>query len=80
MIPNATLYEFGILNSQMHMDWMRVVTGRLKSDFNYSAKLVYNNFPWPIATEQAQANIKKLAQAILDARQVHFDQNSNTTP
>ncbi len=46
-IPNATLYHFGILTSTMHNAWMRTVAGRLKSDYRYSANLVYNNFPWP---------------------------------
>ena len=79
MIPNATLYEFGILNSEMHMDWMRVVTGRLKSDFNYSAKLVYNNFPWPEADDQQKAQIEKLAQATLNAREDEFAKDTNTS-
>ncbi len=79
MIPNATLYEFGILNSEIHMDWMRVVTGRLESRFNYSAKIVYNNFPWPKTTEQQKTQIEKLAQAILDARQAEFDKDPTTS-
>ena len=65
MIPNASLYEFGILNSAMHNDWMRVVTGRLKSDYNYSGTLVYNNFPWPEAGEAQKAHITSLAENIL---------------
>ena len=79
MIPNATLYEFGILTSQMHMDWMRVVAGRLKSDYRYSAKLVYNNFPWPQTNDQQKAQIEKLAQAVLDARQAEFDKDPTTS-
>lgn len=79
MIPDATLYEFGILNSEMHMDWMRTVTGRLKSDFNYSAKLVYNNFPWPEASAAQKAQIEKLAQAILDARDAEFAKDPATS-
>ncbi len=47
MIPNATLYHFGILTSSVHMAWMRAVCGRLKSDYRYSKDIVYNNFPWP---------------------------------
>ena len=47
LLPSATLFHFGVLTSAMHMDWMRHVTGRLKSDYQYSVKLVYNNFPWP---------------------------------
>jgi len=66
-IPEATLYQFGILTSNVHMAWMRVVAGRLKSDYSYSPA-VYNNFPWPAATEKQQVEIEKLAQAVLDAR------------
>ena len=79
MIPNAGLYEFGILTSQIHMDWMRTVAGRLKSDYRYSAKLVYNNFPWPECTEQQRQKIKTLAQAVLDARQTEVDKDASTT-
>lgn len=68
-IPNATLYHFGILTSQIHMDWMRYVCGRIKSDYRYSNTLVYNNFPWPqdVKAEQVK-EIEAKAQAILDAR------------
>lgn len=79
MIPNATLHEFGILTSEMHMDWMRVVAGRLKSDYRYSAKLVYNNFPWPETTDKQKQQIEKLAQAVLDARQIEFDKDPETS-
>lgn len=79
MIPNAGLYELGILTSQLHMDWMRVVTGRLKSDFNYSAKLVYNNFPWPEVSDTQRQHIETLAQAVLDARQQEVDKDGSTT-
>jgi hypothetical protein len=79
MIPNATLYEFAILTSQIHMDWMRVVAGRLKSDYRYSAKLVYNNFPWPASNEKQKSQIEKLAQKILDARQAEFDLDSTAS-
>lgn len=68
LIPKATLFHFGILTSHMHMAWMRAVAGRLKSDYRYSAKLVYNNFMWPEVTEEQKAEIEKLAQAVLDAR------------
>lgn len=74
MIPNASLYEFGILNSAMHNDWMRVVTGRLKSDYNYSGTLVYNNFPWPEAGEAQKAHITSLAENILLIRADYPDQ------
>ncbi|MDT8371683.1 MAG: DNA methyltransferase [Gammaproteobacteria bacterium] len=79
MIPNAGLYEFGILTSQMHMDWMRTVAGRLKSDYRYSAKLVYNNFPWPEVNQQQRQQIEILAQAVLDARQQEVDKDASTT-
>ena len=68
IIANATLYHFGILTSNVHMAWTRVVCGRLKSDYRYSSTLVYNNFPWPTATDEQKIQIGKLAQAILDAR------------
>lgn len=68
IIPNATLYDFGILTSNVHMSWMRTVAGRLKSDYRYSNKIVYNNFPWPTPTEKQKAEIEKTAQMVLDAR------------
>jgi len=68
LIPESTLYHFGILTSNVHMAWTRVVCGRLKSDYRYSKDIVYNNFPWPQADEKQQAEISALAQAILDAR------------
>ena len=68
IIPNATLYHFGVLTSNVHMAWMRVVCGRLKSDYRYSKEQVYNTFPWPTPTEVQVAKIEKTAQAILDAR------------
>ena len=68
IIPNATLYHFGVLTSNVHMAWMRVVCGRLKSDYRYSKDIVYNNFPWCTPTEEQQAEIMRTAQAILDAR------------
>ncbi|MCQ2301408.1 MAG: BREX-1 system adenine-specific DNA-methyltransferase PglX [Bacteroidales bacterium] len=68
LIPNATLYHFGILTSNVHMAWMRVVCGRLKSDYRYSKDIVYNNFPWPTPTEEQKAKIEQTAQAILDVR------------
>ena len=71
LVPDATLYHFGILTSSVHNAWMRVVCGRLKSDFRYSKDIVYNNFPWPAATEQQHQKIEQTAQAILDARNVY---------
>jgi hypothetical protein len=73
IIPNATLYHFGILESNVHMAWMRAVCGRLKSDYRYSKDVVYNNFPWPNPTDEQKAKIEKTAQAILDARALYPD-------
>ena len=73
MIPNATLYHFGILTSNVHNVWMRAVCGRLKSDYRYSNTIVYNNFPWPNPTEAQKAKIEQTAQAILDARAKYPD-------
>lgn len=71
VVPNATLYHFGILTSGVHNAWMRTVAGRLKSDYRYSNTIVYNNFPWPTPTEAQRAAIEKTAQAILDARALY---------
>lgn len=73
IIPDATIYEFGIITSNVHMAWMRTVAGRLKSDYRYSAKIVYNNFPWPEVTKEQKEKIAKTAQAILDARSLYPD-------
>ena len=73
IIPNATLYDFGILTSNVHMAWMRTVAGRLKSDYRYSAKIVYNNFPWPKVTDEQKGKISETAKAILDARALYPD-------
>ena len=73
MIPNATLYHFGILESNVHMAWMRAVCGRLKSDYRYSNDIVYNNFPWPTPTDAQKAKIEQTAQAILDTRALYPD-------
>jgi len=67
-IPNATPYHFAVLNSTMHNAWLRSVCGRLKSDYRYSASIVYNNFLWPEPNDKHRAAIEKTAQAILDAR------------
>lgn len=72
-IPNATLYHFGVLTSNVHMAWMRSVCGRLKSDYRYSKDIVYNNFPWPAPTDAQKAKIEQTAQAILDARALYPD-------
>ena len=73
VVPDATLYHFGVMQSSVHMAWMRAVCGRLKSDYRYSSSIVYNNFPWPEASEQQRAKIEQTAQAILDARAMHGD-------
>ena len=72
-IPDATIYHFGILTSNVHMSWMRAVCGRLKSDYRYSKDVVYNNFPWPTPTPEQKAKIEQTAQAILDARSLYPD-------
>lgn len=72
-IPDATLYHFGVLTSNVHMAWMRAVCGRLKSDYRYSKDIVYNNFPWPSPTDAQKARIEQTAQAILDARELYPD-------
>ena len=73
IIPDATLYHFGILESNVHMAWMRAVCGRLKSDYRYSKDVVYNNFPWPTPTDEQKAKIEQTAQAILDTRALYPD-------
>lgn len=73
IVPDATIYEFGILNSNVHMAWMRAVCGRLKSDYRYSKDIVYNNFPFPEATKEQKEKIEKTAQGILDARKIYSD-------
>ncbi|MBC3796860.1 DNA methyltransferase [Acetobacterium tundrae] len=73
LMPNATLYHFGILESNVHMAWMRAVCCRLKSDYSYSINIVYNNFVWPTPTDQQQAMIEKTAQEILNARALYPD-------
>ena len=73
IMPNATLYHFGVLTSNVHMAWMRAVCGRLKSDYRYSKDIVYNNFPWCTPTEKQKEKIEQTAQAILDARALYPD-------
>jgi hypothetical protein len=73
IIPDATLYHFGILTSNVHMAWMRVVCGRLEMRYRYSKDIVYNNFPWPAITPEQEAEISRTAQAILDARNLYPD-------
>ena len=73
VIPNASLYHFGVLMSLLHNYWVRVTCGRIKSDFRYSNTIVYNNFPWPTPTAEQRARIEQTAQAILDARAKYPD-------
>ena len=72
MVPNCTLYEFGVMSSLMHMAWTAAVCGRLEGRYRYSAKVVYNNFPWPkdVSARQRVA-IESAAQGVLDARIAH---------
>ncbi len=73
IIPEASLLLFGVLISNVHMAWMRTVAGRMKSDYQYSGKIVYNNFPWPEPTDEQKARIEQTAQGILDARALYPD-------
>lgn len=72
VLPDASLYDFGIVTSQVHNAWMRAVAGRLKSDYRYAAAVVYNTFPWPDATDEQRTAIESRAQAVLDARDAHL--------
>ena len=74
IVPNATLYHFGVLTSNVHMAWMRTVAGRLKSDFRYSKEIVYNSFPWPQPTEEQIRKIEETAQKILDTRDLYKEE------
>lgn len=76
IVPDATLYEFGVLMSNVHMSWMRSVCGRLKSDYRYSKDVVYNNFPWKTPTKEQREKIEKTAKGILEARELY----SNSCP
>jgi hypothetical protein len=74
VVPSATHFHFGVLQSAMHMAWMRSVCGRMKSDYQYSNTIVYNNFPWPqAATAKQRQAIEQAAQAVLDARAKYPD-------
>ena len=78
IIPNATLFHFGILHSKMHMAWVRSVCGRLKSDYRYSKDIVYNNFPFPTAvTSKQQSGVESAAQAVLDIRKTYQDKGAS---
>lgn len=71
IMPNANLFIFGIMMSNVHNSWVRAFAGRLKSDFTYSVNIVYNNFPWPNPTDEQKSRIEATAQAILDARSLY---------
>lgn len=73
ILQETSIFHFGVMNSSVHMAWVRTVCGRLKSDYRYSAGVVYNNFPWPSPTEAQKAKIEKTAQGILDARAKYPD-------
>ncbi|MGA2616619.1 MAG: DNA methyltransferase [Thermoguttaceae bacterium] len=76
-VPAARRYHFGVLSSAMHMAWVRQVCGRLESRYRYSAKLVYNNYPWPESpTGKQLASVEKAAQAVLDARAEYLAKGS----
>ena len=77
IIPNATLYHFGVLTSSVHNAWMRVVAGRLKSDYRYSASIVYNNFVWAEATDKQKENIGKTANNILTIREKYLQKEKS---
>ena len=73
ILPDANMFHFGVLTSNVHMAWMRAVCGRLEMRYRYSVNIVYNNFPWPTPTDEQKAAIEKTAQAILDARALYPD-------
>lgn len=73
IIPEASIFHFGILMSNVHNAWMRTTCGRLKSDYRYSKEIVYNCFPWPTPTDEQRVKIEQTAQAILDARALYPD-------
>lgn len=73
IVENATLYHFGIITSNVHNSWMRYVAGRLGMGYRYSRDVVYNNFPWPLSTNEQKTKIEQTAQGILDARKLYPD-------
>lgn len=75
IVPNTNNYHFGVLESSVHMAWMKLVAGRIKGDYRYSKNVVYNNFPWPKADGNLKAQISSTAKAILDARANHPESN-----
>ena len=68
LMPNASLYHFGILTSRMHMVWVRAIGGRLEERYRYSIEIIYNNFPWPTVSEKQKQKVEELAQEIMNAR------------
>lgn len=75
IIPDAEIYHFGVLISNVHMSWVRTVSGRMKSDYQYSGAVVYNTFPWPMPNKAQKERIEETAKSILDARANHPDWN-----
>ena len=73
IVPEATLFHLGVLQSRIHMAWTRVICGRLKEDFRYSGGIVYNNFPWPDVTDEQKAAIEATARTILNVRDKYAD-------
>lgn len=73
IVPDGSLFNFGVLTSNVHMAWVRTVCGRIKSDYRYSKDIVYNNFPWCNPTDEQKAKIEKTAQNILNARALYPD-------
>jgi hypothetical protein len=71
VLLNATLSDFAVITSRMHMAWLRNIGGRLKNDYRYSSGIVYNPFPWPQLDEAAKTKLEKLAKTVLDARAAH---------
>ena len=78
IVPNATLYEFGVLTSNVHMAWVRAFSGRLETRYQYSPATVYNTFPWPNPSAEQKKRIEQTAQAILDARALYPECNLST--
>lgn len=72
-MPNASIYHFGVLESNVHMAWMRTTCGYYGPSYRYSKDIVYNNFPWPSPTPEQKARIEETAQGILDARAKYPD-------
>ena len=73
IMPEGKIYHFGVLQSNVHMSWVRAICCRLKSDYSYTVNHIYNNFPWPEPSEEQKAKIEQTAQAILDARALYPD-------